>query len=459
MQTHPKAMLGPIRTIFGLAAVTLCLTGVVFCVPDGGSLPAIEAREDTSFSAIRGREPAIVLEEVAYHLRPESSLPMTTFFTSIETKGASDVQVFNRSDLSTVVGGWGLPEPKVSGVVQRIDEWITSTIADGIHDVIGYTLKQVEQMSTSLNMTTLLCSIRVRQTGADHQWMVELGHIAMITNTEIAEYVQPTGPDGLEMEAILDQAHYDWAFKNIPVAKEFLPAETTEVLERRVMSDPRFEMIMRSIQLFAETWEKLAQALASNVTETVKRKVCLGFDSVAYHAESFVLQDVPSAKSGTVLKRIIRANDLPPSANKGNILLGVEYSDKFTWVGENMIYKDQKGNQAFLFLAKHGNVYKSGKGRNQKKRETVDIIYSRVKSNYLLAQDMLIVREQKSILGGIWKSDKTYINHVPHTLTPEDTQVLQMFWQMIAYKQMAQATRVTAPKMPNLKGLCDRTMD
>ncbi|KAF9950134.1 hypothetical protein BGZ70_001492 [Mortierella alpina] len=450
-------MLGSIRTIFGIAAVTLCLTGVVFS--DAGSLLAIEAREDTSFSAIRGREPAIVLQEVANHLRPESSLPLSAFFTMIETKGASDIQVFNRSDLSTVVGGWGLPEPKVSGVVQTIEGWIKNAIAAGVHDVIGHSLKQVEQKSTSLTMTTLICSIRVRQTGADHQWMVELGHIVMITETIMAEHVQPTGRDGLEMEAILDQTHFNWALENIPVAKEFLPAEPTEVLERRVMSDLRFEMIMRSVQLFAETWEKLAQALASNVTQSVRRKVCLGFDSVAYHAESFVLQDVPRAKSGNALKRIIRANDLPPAANKGNILLGVEYSDKFTWVGENMMYQDQKGNQSFLFLAKHGNVYKSGKGRNQKKRETVDIIYSRVKSNYLLAQDMLVVREQKSFLGGIWKSDKTYINHVPPTLTPADTQVLQMFWQMIAYKQMAQATRVTAPKMPNLKGLCDRSMD
>ncbi|KAF9565496.1 hypothetical protein EC968_004082 [Mortierella alpina] len=451
-------MLGSNRIIFGIAALTLCLIGVVFCVPDAGSTPALQAREDTSFSAIRGREPAIVLEEMVTHLQPEASLPWDAFFTSIETMGASDIQVLNRTDLNTVVNGWGLPEKKVSSFVKNIEDWIEQAVVEGIHDVRGRVAKHVDQYDLAVNMTTLVCSIRVRPT--EENVLVELGHIIMITEATMASWAQPATRDGLQMEAIMEQAQADFALKNVPVATQFLPSEPTEVMERRaMMTDPRFEMIMRSVQLFAETWEKVAQAFASNMTQSVKRKVCLGFDSVAYHAESFVMQDVAEKSMPNVLNRIIRANDLPPASNKGNILLGVEFSNKFTWVGENMMYQDQQGNQSFLFLAKHGNVVRSGKGKNKKTTKMVDIVYSRVKSNYLLAKDMLVVREQKSILGGIWKSDKTYINHVPHTLTPADTEILQMFWQMIAYKQMAMATRVKIPKMPNLKGLCDRTLD
>ncbi|KAF9927137.1 hypothetical protein BGZ67_007666 [Mortierella alpina] len=452
-------MLGSIRIVFGIAAVTLCLIGVVFCVPEEGNTPAIQTREVAPFGTLRGREPAIVLEELAKNMQPQASLPWETYFTSIDTAGASDIQVFNRSDLNTVVGGWGLQESEVSTVVASYEELIERAIVKGVHDVQGHYYTYTKHADTSLNMTSLISSIRVRQTGEDYHWMVELGHIIMITEATPSTNVRPEYADAPEMEAVLNQAHADWALKHIPVATVSLPSEPAEVLERRVMTDPRFEMIMQSVQLFAETWEKVAQAFASNVTQSVKRKVCLGFDSVAYHAESFVMQDVPEKKVVEALTRIIKSNDLPPAANKNNILFGVQYSDKFTWIGDDMIYKDRQGNQSFLYLAKHGNLVHSGKGKNRKTTKTVDIIYSRVKSNYLLAQDMLVVREQKSILGGIWSSDKTYINYVPHTLTPSDVEILDMFWKMIAYKQMAMATRVRIPKMPNLKGLCDRSME
>ncbi|KAF9290398.1 hypothetical protein BGZ68_007159 [Mortierella alpina] len=452
-------MLGSIRTIFGIAAVTLCLAGVVFCIPDAGSPAAIQDREDAHFSAIRGREPAVVLEELTNTFRPGKDTPAwDSIYTRIGVRHSSDIQVLNRSDVDAAIADWGLPEDKVSWFTEGIKNAIQSAIDEGVHDVQGFRLINGSGEERSLNRTSVLCTVRVRQTGENHQWLVELGHIGIDIETTLAEHVR-ADIHGREMEQILDKVEFNWAISIMPVATVFLPEEPKEVLERRVMSDPRFEMIMKSVQLFAETWEKVAQAFSSNVTETVKRKVCLGFDSVAYHAESFVMQDVPESKMMAALQRIISANDLPPAANKGNILMGVEFSNKFTWIGENMIYRDSKGNQSFLFLAKHGNVVKTGRGRNAKTTKTVDIVYSRVKSNYLLAKDMLIVREQKSILGGIWKSDKTYINHVPHTLTPSDAQILQMFWQMIAYKQMAMATRVKAPKMPSLKGLCDRSMD
>ncbi|KAF9959354.1 hypothetical protein BGZ72_009816 [Mortierella alpina] len=450
-------MLGSIRSIFGIAAVTLCLAGVVFCIPDAGT-PVIRTRGDKSPHIIRGPNPASVLKEVAYHLQPEHSLPWNNFFISNETEGASYIQVFGRTDLHAIVDGWKLPEPRYPEVVEHIEKAIQYAITEDIHDVQGMHFKQVVTGGTSMSMSTLMCSVRVRQTGSDHRWMVELGHISVVTKTTLADTVASSGQEQA-MEDVLDQAHTTWAINHIPVATQFLPSETTQVLGRRAMAEPRFAMIMESIKLFAETWEKVAQAFSSNVTQSVKRKVCLGFDSNSYHAESFVLQDVAEKHMKRALRGIVQVNHLPAAASRDSILLGVEFSNNFTWVGENMIYKDSQGQQAFLFLAKRGYSVKTGRGRKAKTTKTVDIVYSRVKTDYLLAKDMLVVREQKSILGGIWKSDKTYINYVPHTLTPADTEILQMFWQMIAYRQMATATRVSPPKMPNLKGLCDRSLD
>ncbi|KAF8963048.1 hypothetical protein BGZ52_012115, partial [Haplosporangium bisporale] len=86
------------------------------------------------------------------------------------------------------------------------------------------------------------------------------------------------------------------------------------------------------------------------------------------------------------------------------------------------------------------------------------MVFSQVHSTFDLAKDMLIVRQQSSKWGGLIKEDKTYIEYIPHTLTLNDTLVLQMFWQMMSYHQVVMALGEQPPAYPDLSFLCDRTI-
>ncbi|KAF9936986.1 hypothetical protein BGZ75_007695 [Mortierella antarctica] len=208
------------------------------------------------------------------------------------------------------------------------------------------------------------------------------------------------------------------------------------------------DMIVKAIGAFAETWEKVAKAFSSGMTKTIQRRVCLGFDAVDFHADSFVINGVARNDVSPVMEELANIAELPKEGNVRSALVGMKYSTNFTWTGENMIYRDQAGNMGFLFLGKQGDA-KTGEA---------NLVYSRVTSNFKLAEDMLLVRRQISVLGGIWKSDTTEISHVPHTFTPQDTQIMQMFWQMIAFRQMAMSAGIEPPKYPDLSFLCDRSI-
>ncbi|KAF9953008.1 hypothetical protein BGZ72_005759 [Mortierella alpina] len=208
------------------------------------------------------------------------------------------------------------------------------------------------------------------------------------------------------------------------------------------------DAIVKAIGAFAETWEKVAKAFSSGMTKTIQRRVCLGFDAVDFHADSFVINGVARNDLSPMMEELANIAELPKRGDVRSALVGMKYSSNFTWTGENMMYRDQAGNMGFLFLGKQGDA-KTGEA---------NLVYSRVTSNFKLAEDMLLVRRQISVLGGIWKSDTTEISHVPHTFTPQDTQIMQMFWQMIAFRQLAMSAGIDPPAYPDLSFLCDRSI-
>ncbi|KAG0345166.1 hypothetical protein BG005_001420 [Podila minutissima] len=182
--------------------------------------------------------------------------------------------------------------------------------------------------------------------------------------------------------------------------------------------DPSFVALMESIKLFAETWEKLAKAMGSTSSTTIKRRVCLGFDALDYRATSSVMQGVVQKNLAELVEDIVDLEELPRREDIKRLMTGVKYSTNFTWLAESM---------------------------------------TAIQSKFVLAPDMLIVRRQKSSLFGFRKSDETSIEYVPHTLTLNDTLVLEMFWEMVAFHQLAISLGGDPPMYADLSGYCDRS--
>ncbi|KAF9377028.1 hypothetical protein CPB97_010461 [Podila verticillata] len=215
-----------------------------------------------------------------------------------------------------------------------------------------------------------------------------------------------------------------------------------------MMADPAFASLMATIDLFAKTWQEVVKAFGSSTTQTVQRKVCLGFESLDYKVDTMLLNGVREEAVPEVVDILARRAVLPDREDLKQALELVVYSDDFTWLSQLMQYTNPAGEASFVFLGKYGNAT----DRRAK------ILFSQVHSNFELAKDMLIVRQQSSKWGGLLKEDKTYIEYIPHTLTLNDTLVLQMFWQMMSYHQVVMALGEQPPAYPDLSFLCDRTI-
>ncbi|KAF9341987.1 hypothetical protein BGZ91_003684 [Linnemannia elongata] len=213
--------------------------------------------------------------------------------------------------------------------------------------------------------------------------------------------------------------------------------------------DPSFVALMESIKLFAETWEKLAKAMGSTISTTIKRRVCLGFDALDYRATSSVMQGVAHKNLAELVEEVVDLEELPRREDIKRLMTGVKYSTNFTWLAESMTFTNPAGESSYFFFAKYG-----GDGSS----DMANVVYSAIKSKFVLAPDMLIVRRQKSSWFGFRKSDETSIEKVPHTLTLNDTLVLEMFWEMVAFHQLAISLGGDPPMYPDLSGYCDRSI-
>ncbi|KAF9126601.1 hypothetical protein BGW39_006496 [Mortierella sp. 14UC] len=224
--------------------------------------------------------------------------------------------------------------------------------------------------------------------------------------------------------------------------------DPNNAVEAPLMPSLSFTALMTTINQFAETWDMLAKAIGSSSTTTVKRHVCLGFDKLDYKATTSVMQGVAVKNMPLLVEDVVDIESLPKRDDIKRLMTGVKYSTNFTWMAESMMFTNPDGEQSYMFFAKYGDAA----------TEMADVVYSAIKSKFVLAKDMLIVRRQKSKFFGIGRSDETSIEYIPHTLTLNDTLILEMFWEMIAFHQLAISLGGEPPKYPDLSGFCDRSI-
>lgn len=224
-------------------------------------------------------------------------------------------------------------------------------------------------------------------------------------------------------------------------------ADTTAAAS--VEMNPNFEALLESIRKFAEMWGNLVEGVGSAVNPDVQRRVCLGFDALDYKANTNVFKGIPIKNIPLLVEYVADKEDLPREEDIKRLMSGVKYSTNITWVAESMTFTNPAGEQSYFFFAKYG-----GDGST----ERADVVYSSVKSKFVLAPDMLVLHRQSSSLWGLFGSEGTYIEYVPHTLTLNDTLVLEMFWEMIAFRQIAISLGAGPLPNPDLTGLCNRNI-
>lgn len=85
---------------------------------------------------------------------------------------------------------------------------------------------------------------------------------------------------------------------------------------------------MMAINQFAETWDKVAKAIGSSSRTDIKRRVCLGFDTLDYSATSMVMQGVDVKNMPLLVEEVVETEDLPSRDDIKRLLSGVKSLSK-----------------------------------------------------------------------------------------------------------------------------------
>ncbi|PAA93599.1 hypothetical protein BOX15_Mlig000053g1 [Macrostomum lignano] len=72
---------------------------------------------------------------------------------------------------------------------------------------------------------------------------------------------------------------------------------------------------------------------------------------------------------------------------------------------------------------------------NRNEDGTFNFLIANVRQRFRLAPDVLIIKESKSVLGGIYQSEKYKFHRIPRSITEEDLQALTNFFNIITFKR------------------------
>ncbi|CAF1494856.1 unnamed protein product [Rotaria sp. Silwood1] len=200
--------------------------------------------------------------------------------------------------------------------------------------------------------------------------------------------------------------------------------------------EPRFVdkiiALAQAVSAVTKAWKDVVSAFKTSSSTTITRITRLGF--TYFHQKSTILKaiDIPADKVPEFINAIIIDYNLP---SKGSFMLGLTYSDDFTWDSIEYLYSPaMDGNYSSLTLFKNGDSVKN----------TASFFIVDIDANWQLAPDLLLIRESKSILGGIWEETKESIQEVSHILTMEEAVLLQKFFMVIAMGNMAATFGINA---------------
>ena len=107
-----------------------------------------------------------------------------------------------------------------------------------------------------------------------------------------------------------------------------------------------------------------------------------------------------------------------------------EYSEEAAWNEFDMVFDVDSVRDNCKFCSIIVN--------HREEDEKFDVVYTDIQAYFKLAPEIQVIHKSKSILGGIFSSEKDVEKIVPKNLTQNDLFMIFSFFQIISYKLILQ---------------------
>lgn len=130
-----------------------------------------------------------------------------------------------------------------------------------------------------------------------------------------------------------------------------------------------------------------------------------------------------------------------------------DYSDDFNQMIQFIQFFDQE------YWSNHDLSFSIGKGgdashftmmaNNNKNNQTIDVLFITLDEHFALADDVFVMTESHSYLGGIWSTSTIKFDKRPAAISSQQIQFVSQYFLLLAYQEIALAENLPTPPDPN----------
>ena len=199
------------------------------------------------------------------------------------------------------------------------------------------------------------------------------------------------------------------------------------------------------VSAISDTYKKVVDAFKTGVKSSIVQTITKdGFGKFIGGGKSKVLKGIKEETGWDKFKKNTLKNMKLPQKYVDEVealLDESEYSEGAAWNEFDMLFD--------VDSAKDSCKYCSIVINHREEDERFDVVYTDIQSDFKLAPDIEVIHKSKSILGGIFSSEKDVERRVPKNLNQNELTMIFSFFQMISYKLILQqfGVIVNFPKM------------
>jgi len=189
--------------------------------------------------------------------------------------------------------------------------------------------------------------------------------------------------------------------------------------------------LLGALSSLTNNWTKITQnfktSRSNTVINTIKGK---GYTSFSQSAQVQISKGIKDEYFDKYLESLGKRIKIPSERQEDlNEVLGTSrFMDSSVWSAFNTLFSLANGGETKFVTVLIGR---------DDVKNTFDVVFTDIKATFQLAPDVMVIQKKLSVLGGIWEDEKTENVSVPRSLTQEDISDVISFFQVIAFKTIA----------------------
>ena len=187
------------------------------------------------------------------------------------------------------------------------------------------------------------------------------------------------------------------------------------------------------VSAVSDTYKKVVDAFKTGVQSSIVKTITKdGFSKFYGSGKTKVSKGVKETGWEKFTKNTLKNMKLPQKYvdEVESLLEEAEFSEGNAWNEFDMLFDvgSVKDNCKFCSIIVN----------HREEDERFDVVYTDIQADFKLAPEIQVIHKSKSILGGIFSSEKDVERKVPKNLTQNDLTMIFSFFQIISYKLILQ---------------------